>query len=272
LAKLEWNSFGEKYFEAGLDRGVLYSTDGVGVAWNGLVSINETPSGAELSSYYVDGVKVLEVLDYEEYKATISAYTYPFEFEKHDGYISEAKEFFPNLTEGLSISSQERLSFGLCYRTYLGNDVSNFEHGYKIHLIYNAIATPSTRNNTTLNSTISPELFSWDLSTTPLVASYVKRQTSHVIIDSTKTEPKLLSAIEEVLYGKYDTAPRLPSPDQLFNYFDGEYVFKVVDHMDGTYSVISTDQYVSYLNDTTFQLSKTSVVSIDSNSFEVSSS
>lgn len=263
MTKLEWNSFGEKFFELGVDRGVLYTSSGYGVPWNGLVSVNEAPTGTDLTSYYVDGIKVLDTLNSEEFSATISAYTYPDEFEEYDGFVE--------LGTGLTASSQQRNTFGLCYRTYLGNDTASLDYGYKLHLVYNALATPTARTNSTLTSSITPDVFSWTISTNPVYVPGARRS-AHIIIDSSKTESKLLAAIEDVLYGKYDTAPRLPTPEDLVHYFDGDYIFKVVDHMDGTYSVISTDEYASYIDATTFQLSKESVVSIDSNSFTATSS
>lgn len=263
MARVEWNLSGEKYFQLGVDRGVLYTSSGEGVPWNGLISVNETPSGTNLTSYYVDGIKVLDVLDAEEFNATIEAYTYPDEFEEHDG--------INNFGSGLSVASQTRNTFGLCYRTYLGNDIQSVDYGYKLHLVYNALAAPTSKTNSTITSSITPETFSWNISTNPVYVPGAKRS-SHIIIDSTKTEPKLLAAIEDVLYGKYDTAPKLPSPEQLINYFEGDYIFKVVDHGDGTFSVISTDEYASYIDATTFQLTKDSVVSIDANTYSATSS
>lgn len=263
MARVEWNTSGERYYEVGVDRGVLYPQGSGGVAWNGLTSVNETPSGAELSSYYVDGIKVLDVVSSEEFKATIEAFTYPEEFELYDGYSQ--------LGNGLYVTNQERNTFGLCYRTFLGNDVSGIEHGYKLHLIYNAIATPSSRSNTTLGDSIDPISFSWNISAKP---TYVpgSKHSAHIIIESTTTEPKLLAALEDVLYGKYDTPPRLPSPEQLVDYYAGDFIFRVVDHKDGTYSVISTDEFSHYIDATTFELSKDSVVSIDPNTFTATSS
>ena len=263
MARVEWNGSGERFYEVGVDRGVLYPVSGEGVSWNGLVSVKETPSGAALTSYYVDGIKVLDVIDAEEFNASIEAYTYPVEFEAHDG--------FTQLGSGLSVATQERDTFGLCYRTFLGNDISGLDHGYKLHLIYNAIATPTSRSNSTIGDSIDPITFSWNISTK---ATYVpgSKRSAHIIIDSSKTDPNLLAALEDVLYGKYDTPPRLPSPSQLVNYFEGDYIFRVVDHLDGTFSVISTDSAAHYIDATTFELSYPSVISVDTNTYTASSS
>lgn len=263
MAKVEWNSSGERFYEAGVDRGVLYPQNAPGVAWNGLISVDEKPSGVEVSSYYVDGLKVLDVTSSEQFNASLEAFTYPEEFELYDGYSQ--------LGNGLYVTNQDRSTFGLCYRTLLGNDISGIDHGYKLHLVYNAIATPSSRSNSTLDDAIDPLTFNWEIATKPV---YVpgSRHSAHIIIESTKTEPKLLAALEDVLYGKYDTPPRLPSPEQLVDYYEGDYIFKVVDHKDGTFSVISTDEFAQYVDATSFQLSKESVVSIDSNTYTASSS
>lgn len=263
MTRVEWNSQGERFFEVGVDRGVLYPDSAPGVAWNGLTSVNETPSGADLVSYYVDGLKSLDVISSDEFRATIEAFTYPEEFEMYDGYAQ--------LGNGLYTSNQERKTFGLCYRTFIGNDVSGLEHGYKLHLVYNAIATPTARSNSTLGDSIDPLTFSWDISTKPVYVPGSKHS-AHIIIDSTKTEPKLLAALEDVLYGKYDTPPRLPSPEQLVDYYEGDFIFRVVDHGDGTFSVISTDEFANYIDATSFQLSKDSVILIDSNTFTATSS
>lgn len=262
MTKIIWDTVGEKYYETGVDRGVLY-TDETGVPWNGLISVSENPTGTDLVSYYVDGLKVLDVISAEQFNATIEAYTYPQEFEVFDGYAE--------LGQGLYVSSQDRGTFGLSYRTKLGNDVDGIDHGYKIHIVYNAKATPTSRDNSSLSDSPDAMTFSWDLSTKPVYVPGSKHS-AHIIIDSTKTDPIILEEIENVLYGQFDQNPRLPSPEQLVNYFQGEFVFRVVDLGNGTFSVIGTDEAVKYLSYDTFQLDWPSVTLIDADTYTASSS
>ena len=219
MAKLTWDQTGERYYETGVKKGVLYpqSTEGKypkGVAWNGLTAVTESPSGAEANPFYADDIKYLNLISAEEFGASIGAYTYPEEFEQCDGSAE--------LAPGVSAGQQPRKMFGLCYRTVLGNDVDGNEHGYKLHIIYNAMAAPSEREYASVNDSPEPIEFSWELTTTPVSVKGMK-PTASLTIDSTKADPEKLAALEEILYGKDPSAesagdgvePRLPLPDEI---------------------------------------------------------
>lgn len=218
--KLVWDKAGEHYYETGVKNGVLYpmSASGTypkGVAWNGLTAVTESPSGAEPTALYADDIKYLNLMSNEEFGATIEAYTYPDEFAECDGSAS--------LTEGVYIGQQARKTFGLCYRTTLGNDAKGNDYGYKLHIIYGAMASPSEKAYSTINDSPDAITFSWELSTTPVAVANFK-PTASLTIDSTKVDAEKLSALEEILYGKDGTGedhstgavdPRLPLPDEI---------------------------------------------------------
>ena len=211
MAKIVWDESGKRTYETGVRKGVLYlqDTQGAytkGVAWNGLTAVTESPSGAEPTALYADDIKYLELFSAEEFGATIEAYTYPAEFEKCDGSAS--------LGTGVTIGQQDRATFGLCYRTVLGNDVKGSEFGYKLHLIYGAKAKPSEKGYQTINDSPEAITFSWEISTTPVnVAGF--KPTACVTIDSTKIEPDKLAQIETLLYGDVSSEAKLPLPDEI---------------------------------------------------------
>lgn len=211
MAKLVWDKTGERFYETGIKKGVLYpqERDGtypLGVAWNGLISVAENPTGAEVTSIYADNIKYLNLISAEEFGATIEAYTYPDEFAECDGSAEIAK--------GVMIGQQTRKPFGLSYVTTLGNDTDGNEYGYKIHIIYGALASPSGKEYTTINDTPEAITFTWEITTTPVdVPGY--KPTSCITIDSTKVDPAKLAALEEILYGTEDSDPRLPLPDEI---------------------------------------------------------
>lgn len=211
MAKLVWNEAGKRLYETGVDRGVLYVSDGIGgyqkgVVWNGLVSVNESPSGAEATPLYAGNVKYVELMSNEEFGASIEAYTYPEEFEQCDGSAE--------LANGITIGQQPRKSFGLCYRTKIGNDTAGDEHGYKIHLIYGAKAAPTEKSYTTINDSPEAITFSWEITTTPIeVAGH--KPTATLTIDSTKVTPTALTAIETKLYGDTTGEATLPTPAEI---------------------------------------------------------
>lgn len=220
MSKLVWDETGKRFYETGVDRGVLYLFNSVtsaydsGVAWNGLTGVTESPSGAEPTALYADNQKYLSLMSAEEFGATIEAYTYPDEFAECDGSAS--------LSEGVNIGQQTRKIFGMCYRTVLGNDVDGQEHGYKLHLIYGAMASPSEKAYATINDSPEAMTFSWEISTTPVSVEGFK-PTACLTIDSTKADATCLAALEEILYGK-DAGPegtpeavvaRLPLPDEV---------------------------------------------------------
>ena len=218
MSKIVWDKTGERLYETGVKNGVLYlQTNGVynnGVAWNGLTAVTESPSGAEATALYADDMKYLNLYSAEEFGATIEAYTYPDEFAECDG----SKE----LVDGVVIGQQTRKVFGLCYRTVIGNDTDGEAHGYKLHIIYGAMASPSEKAYATINDSPEAITFSWEITTTPVNVTGAK-PTASVVIDSTKADPTKLAALETILYGKDPTTdggsdgvePRLPLPDEL---------------------------------------------------------
>ena len=218
MAKIVWDESGKRTYETGVRNGVLYlqNESGVydkGVAWNGLTAVTESPSGAEPTALYADDIKYLELFSAEEFGATIEAYTYPAEFEKCDGSAS--------LGTGVTIGQQDRATFGLCYRTVLGNDVKGSEFGYKLHLIYGAKAKPSEKGYQTINDSPEAITFSWEVSTTPVnVAGF--KPTACVTIDSTKIAPDKLTQIEALLYGGASQEAKLPLPDEIAQIVKGE--------------------------------------------------
>ena len=218
MSKLVWDQTGERYYETGVKQGVLYpqATGGTypkGVAWNGLTAVTESPSGAETTALYADDIKYLNLISAEEFGATIEAYTYPDEFAQCDGSAT--------LATGVSIGQQSRKAFGLCYRTTLGNDVDGNDFGYKLHIIYNALAAPSEKAYATINDSPEAITFSWEVTTTPVNVPGFK-PTASITIDSTKVDKSKLASLEEILYGKdapssggEGTDPRLPLPDEI---------------------------------------------------------
>lgn len=210
MAKLVWDAISEKLYETGVDHGVLYvqeaGTYPKGVVWNGLISVTESPSGAEPSPLYADNIKYLNLLSTEEFAATIEAYMYPDEFMECDGSAE--------LAPGVTIGQQKRKTFGMCYRTILGNDTENNSYGYKLHIIYGALAAPSEKGYTSVNDSPEAITFSWEVSTTP-VAVEGKEPTASITINSTKVDAEKLAALEAILYGSADQEARLPLPDEI---------------------------------------------------------
>lgn len=211
MSKLEWDKTGERYYETGTKKGVLYvqGENGVypkGVAWNGLTAISESPSGAEATALYADDIKYLNLISAEDFGATIEAYTYPDEFAECDGSAE--------LVPGVMIGQQKRKTFGLSYVTVLGNDTDGNDYGYKIHLIYGAMAAPSERSYATVNDSPEAITLSWELTTTPVNVTGFK-PTAHLEINSTKVDPEKLAALEAILYGTESEEARLPLPDEI---------------------------------------------------------
>ena len=210
MTKLNWDVQGERYYETGVSKGVLYPFKegkySKGVAWNGLTAVTESPSGAEPTPLYADNIKYLNLLSNEEFAATVEAYTYPDEFAECDGSAE--------LAAGVSVGQQKRIPFGMSYVTKIGNDTDGQDHGYKIHLIYGALAKPSQKNYATINDNPEAITFSWELSTTPVAVPNLK-PTACITIDSTKVEPAKLKKIEDKLYGTESEEATLPTPAEL---------------------------------------------------------
>lgn len=218
MTRLSWGAPGERTFEAGVDRGVLY-VDDTGVAWNGLVSVSESPSGGDTTPYYLDGIRYLTVVSNEEFEATLEAYTYPNEFAECDGTAA--------MGNGLFVTQQERKPFSLTYRNKVGNDIDGLDHGYKIHLVYNVVAAASDRSHSSLTETTEPFNFSWHLSATPTLLDGF-RPSAHFVIDSRETPEFVLQSIENILYGSAIDDPRLPTIEEVLFIFDN-YNASVID-------------------------------------------
>lgn len=217
MAALVWDQTGERRFETGTDRGVLFVRDddgtyGAGVAWNGLTAVTESPSGAEATPLYADNIKYLNLISAEEFGATVEAYTYPDEFKPCDGSVE--------LELGVSVGQQIRKGFAFSYRTIVGNDVAGDAFGYKLHIIYGCKATPSDKAYQTVNDTPDAISFSWDISTTPeAVPVNNLRPTATVEIDSTKVDPAMLATLEEKLYGNATDEATLPTIQEIIDIF-----------------------------------------------------
>ena len=209
MSRLVWDKTGERYYETGVKNGVLYVQEEdawKGVAWNGLTAVTESPSGAEANPLYADDIKYLNLISAEEFGGTIEAYTYPKEFEACNGEAS--------IAVGVTIGQQSRKTFGLCYRTVLGNDEDGNDYGYKIHVVYGAKASVSEKAYATVNDSPEAITFSWEFTTTPVEVAGFK-PTSIVVIDSTKVAPEKLTALEAVLYGSESEEARLPLPAEI---------------------------------------------------------
>lgn len=218
MAKLVWDETGKRLYETGTDRGVLFpmtgSTYGAGVAWNGLTKVTESPDGAEETALYADNVKYLSMLSAEEFKGTIEAYTYPNEFAAMDGSTE--------LADGVSVGQQARRPFGLVYRTLVGNDIDQNDHGYKLHIVYGARVSPSERAYETVNDSPAAVTFSWAFTTTPVTMPNGLKSSATITIDSTTVDSEKLAALETVLYGggSEPTGPKLPSPEEILAMFN----------------------------------------------------
>lgn len=223
MAQLKWDQTGERTYETGVDHGVLYIPDAQGdyndgVAWNGLTTVTESPSGAEASAQYADNIKYLNLVSAEVFGATVEAFTYPDEFAQFDGTATPSP--------GVAVGQQSRKVFGLSYRSQVGNDIDGTDHGYKLHLVYGCQAAPSEKAYGTVNDSPSAIAFSWTITTTPVglsteVDGKQLKPTSLITIDSSKVDADGLSALEDALYGTAGTDPRLPSPDDVLAFFSG---------------------------------------------------
>jgi hypothetical protein len=216
MTKILWDQTGERKYESGVDRGVLYERDlageySTGVPWNGLTTVTESPSGAESNPQYADNIKYLDLISAEQFAATIEAFTYPDEFEKYDGNATPIP--------GVSIGQQNRKAFGFCYRTKVGNDVEGSDLGYKLHLVYGATAAPSEKAHATINDSPEAINFSWDISTSPVTVGTIGGNeyspTSTITLDSTKVPADKMLLIETQLYGDESNDPSMPLPSDV---------------------------------------------------------
>ena len=206
MSRIEWGKAGERLFETGVERGVLYPRGQFGSPWMGLVQVSEEPSGGEAEALYYDGVKYMDYMANEDFQASVEAISTPPAFAQCEGVKS--------LSPGLYVSQQPRRTFGFCYRTLIGNDLVGKDFGYKLHLIYNATAAPSGRTNKTITRTVDPDVRTWTFTTVPPAAT-TYRPTAHISINSTEVDPAIMQEIEDILYG-VDAAPGvIPSDARL---------------------------------------------------------
>lgn len=217
MAVLKWDEVGTRFYETGVDKGVLYIPDSNGaytngVSWSGLTSVSESPSGAEPNAQYADNIKYLNLVSAEEFAATIEAFTFPDEFQQFDGLAVP--------TPGVAIGQQTRKTFGLCYRSLKGNDLDGTDYGYKLHLVYGCQASPSEKAYATVNDSPEAIAFSWSIATTPVAVTGLK-PTSIITIDSADVDPATLAALEQILYGDVAVDPAMPLPDTIVTMFSG---------------------------------------------------
>jgi len=260
LAKLAWDQVGQRFFQTGVDRGVLYLTDSA-VAWNGLTSV-DVDSDNDLQSYYLDGAKYLQTVSPSDFAGKMKALTYPEEFDSVNGIENE--------DSGLSYYNQKPESFNLSYRTRIGNDLDGVDHGYKIHILYNVMASPDSYSYQTLQETLTPIEFGWTLSATPPFIDG-HRPTSHISIDSTKVNPLVLESIETSLYGSAISNPYLPTIEEIITLLEQFGSLIIVDNGDGTWTAIdAADQYITMTNSTTFEIDNVDATYSDVSTYTVS--
>jgi len=263
MTALVWDEVGERVFQSGVDRGVLYLKDGTAVPWNGLIDVEES-SNSELKSFYQDGVKFLGVVSPGEFQGKLKAYTYPDEFDEVNGIA--------NPVPGLSYYEQPPKSFNLSYRSMVGNDLEGTDFGYKIHILYNLIAIPEAHSFGTYDdSGTKPVEFSWNLTGTPPKLTQL-RPTVHISIDSRTAPPDILTLLERTLYGTDTITPSLPPITEIGEYFGYRGGFLIIDHGDGSWSAIDeSDTYITMLNSTTFQIDGADATFLDANTYTISS-
>lgn len=259
MARLVWDKVDERFYELGLDRGVLYPSSGPGVVWNGLMSVDESPSAEQTAQYYLDGVMYLQIGGTEEFQATITANHRPPEFAPCDGVATGLN--------GLLIPGQRRQPFGLAYRTFLGSHLQGHEYAYRIHLIYNAMTMPSTRNYQSFSSSVNTAPYSWSISAKPPpVDGY--RRTAHLVIDSLTAPAETLAALEDILYGTAEVAPRLPLPVEIFAMGFG---IVVTDNGDGTFTITGPDEFVYLTDPDEWEVVSPSAIFLDADTYTISS-
>lgn len=216
MTEIQWDQVGERTYETGVNKVVLYKPVGAtypaGYAWNGVTNITESPTGAEATGHYADDIKYLNLVSAEEWEGSLEAFTYPKEFEECDGYATPIA--------GITVGQQTRKPFGLAYCTRKGNDTEGNDYGYKLHLLYGALAAPSEKAHETINDSPEPVAFSWDISTTAVAVPGLKPSAT-LTLDSTEVDADALAALEAILYGTVSLAPRLPLPAEIFALFEG---------------------------------------------------
>lgn len=257
MTRITWGDTGHRFFSTGVDRGVLFLQNGSGVPWNGLVSVNEAPSGSDVVEAHFDGKKYHSRRSPEEFSGTIEAYTYPSEFEIFLG-------------QAVMHTAQARTPFNFTYRTRIGNDENGVDHAYLIHIVYNALIKPTQRALQTISDSIDVATFSWDFETNPLRMG--DRRGSHLIIDSRLAYPWALEELETILYGSTTTTSTLPSPEFLLQLFEDASILKVTNHGDGTVTIEGPDDIVKMVGTNLWQIGPwPSVIQIAEHTYRASS-
>ena len=263
MTVLEWDKIGERFFETGVSHGVLYPENAPGVAWNGLISVEDS-STDEIEPVFFDGQKINDILTSGDFTGVLKAYTYPDEFLECEGTV----EF----QEGVFITNQPHTTFGLSYRTNIGNDLDGPYHGYKLHLLYNITAVPAPKEYQTLALDVTPNEFEWQISAIPEDIDFF-RHSAHLIFDSTKIDPYLLADIEDILYGSEDNDPHLPSMKSLGGFISSWARLVITDHGDGTWSAYSpVPGVIEMLGPDEFQITSDTATYLDADTYEISTS
>lgn len=260
MSRLTWDDSGSRYFEAGVDRGVLYVENSAGVPWVGLISVDETSSQADVNSLFLDGYNYANVSTPDRMTLSISAFTYPVEFSECDGS--------KHVRSGLFFGQQKRSSFGLSYRTMVGNDTTGSPSDYKIHVVYNLTATPPGRSRKTIAESIEASAFSWEAVSKPkMVDRY--NPVAVMVIDSRLTHPVTLSAVEDILYGTDSSVARIPTPTEIISLYDIPVQWEVTDLGDGDFKIAGTDDNVRDIGNNMILIDHPDVAIVDDETFTV---
>lgn len=263
MVAIAWDQIGDRVYEGGVDKGVLYVPGGVGVPWNGLLSVIENTS-TSVEPIYFDGIKQNDIVTAGDFSATLRAYTYPDEFLQFEGTVEDQS--------GMFVTGQQARTFHLCYRTKIGNDVDGMDTHYKIHLLWNLIAVPSSKTYETMSLDSEPSEFEWSITSTP---EEVERYspTAHIILDSRTMDPWLLLDIESILYGDELRTPTIPSLKGLTNYIRKWERIIIIDNGDGTWTATTQfPELIEMLDATTFQINDANATYLDADTYEITSS
>lgn len=251
MTRLTWNAPGARVYEYGVDRGVLYTKSGKIAPWNGIKSIDQKPTGAEVSTFYLDGEKVNQSIENEEMTVTLTAFASPREFDECDGMV--------DLGKGLYVDAQPRAMFDLSWRSRVGNDTEGPDYAYKIHLLYNCLASPTGRKNATTGKEIEPDEFAWEITTFP-ERFPGQKASAHYSIDSRRMDKYILKRIEDILYGTAFKAPRMLTMAELKEFFRTAVTVVVTDNRDGTWTATGPDDVIQYLTATEFRINWDSAI------------
>jgi hypothetical protein len=263
MAGLVWDQIGDRFYETGVSKGVLYKSDSYGVAWSGIISIEEAVSN-QVESVHFDGVKFNDIVTNGDFTAVLRAFTYPEEFLYYEGTLEDQTGFY--------VLNQGPAMFGLSYQTKVGDTTSGIDAGYKIHLLYNLTALPSQRVYQTLGLNLDPMEFEWRITGIPEEIENF-RPTSHVVFDSRKLDPMLMQDLEDVLYGDEDSDARLPPLKGLATWVRNWDRFIITDHGDGTWSADSKlEGQITMLDETTFQIISDTATYLDADTYTIESS